>query len=99
MRNAKRGKLFIISAPSGSGKTTLCKKLLDDGAWGLIHSVSVTTRPPRPEEKDGRDYRFVSREFFERMAAKEKFLEYEENFGNLYGTRREFIEKSLKEGR
>jgi len=92
---APRGKLFIISAPSGSGKTTLCKKLLADN-MGLVHSVSATTRAPRPGEKDGVDYHFISRKIFETMAERGEFLEYEDNFGELYGTPRRLIKDSLK---
>ncbi len=92
------GKLFIISAPSGSGKTTLCKKLLEDDLE-LAHSISATTRPPRPGEKNGVDYHFISKGDFERMIEKGAFLEYEENFGNFYGTPRKFIADSLKEPR
>jgi guanylate kinase len=94
----KRAKLFIVSAPSGSGKTTLCNRLLNDGL-GLEDSVSVTTRPPRPGEKDGRDYIFVDDPSFRREIVKGSFLEYEDNFGYLYGTPRAFIERSLRKGR
>ena len=91
------GKLFVISAPSGSGKTTLSKRLLADDL-GLVHSVSMTTRAPRPGEKDGVDYYFVSRKKFETMISNGGFLEYEENFGNLYGTPRGKIEDLLNKG-
>src|SRR3989338_1190736 len=92
------GRLFIISAPSGSGKTTLCKRLLEDNL-GLVPSISATTRSPRPGETDGIDYHFITKGDFERMAAGKEFLEYEENFGNLYGTPKRFIEDSLEKGR
>lgn len=99
MVNARpRGRLFIISAPSGSGKTTLCKKLLEDDLE-LAHSISATTRPSRPGEKDGVDYHFISKSDFERMIEEGAFLEYEENFGNFYGTPRKFITDSLKESK
>lgn len=98
MIGKKRAKLFIVSAPSGSGKTTLCNRLLNDGL-GLEDSVSVTTRPPRPGEKDGRDYIFVDDPSFRREIAKGSFLEYEDNFGYFYGTPRAFIERSLRKGR
>lgn len=91
------GRLFVISAPSGSGKTTLCNKLLSDNL-GLANSVSMTTRPPRPGEAEGADYHFVSRKKFKRMIAAGEFLEYEENFGHLYGTPRKFIEDHLSSG-
>lgn len=94
----KRARLFVISAPSGSGKTTLCKKLLGD-KLGLGHSVSVTTRPPRKGEKPGADYRFVSKKIFEELIKKREFLEYEENFGYLYGTPGKAIEKNIRKGK
>ena len=94
---AKKGRLFIISAPSGCGKTTLCKRLLEDDP-GLVHSVSMTTRPPRKGERAGIDYRFVSKKSFEKMIANGEFLEYEENFGHLYGTPKRFIHDRLKQG-
>lgn len=92
------GKLFIISAPSGSGKTTLCKKLLED-VEGLSHSVSVTTRRPRKGERHGRDYHFVTTKDFQKLIMDKKFLEYEENFGNHYGTLKSAVKKDLSEGK
>jgi guanylate kinase len=88
-------KLFVISAPSGSGKTTLCKRLLDD-KLGLANSISMTTRPPRPGEKNGEDYHFVSEELFKKTIEENGFLEYEENFGSFYGTPKKFVEDNLK---
>jgi len=92
-----KAKLFIISAPSGSGKTTLCRKLLASGL-GIADSVSMTTRSPRPGEKNGDDYIFVTDARFRREIKKGGFLEYEENFGHLYGTPRAFIEKNIRQG-
>jgi guanylate kinase len=92
------GKLFIVSAPSGSGKTTLCNKLLGD-YLGLANSVSMTTRRPRPDEVEGIDYHFVSRKKFQKMIGAGEFLEYEENFGELYGTPEKFIANNLKSGK
>lgn len=92
------GKLFVISAPSGCGKTTLCKKLFKD-KLGLEHSVSVTTRPPRDNEKNGIDYIFVSENAFRDMIKRGEFLEYEDNFGYFYGTPKKRIEAGLKKGR
>jgi guanylate kinase len=93
-----KGKLFIISAPSGCGKTTLAKRLLEDDL-GLEHSVSVTTRPPRPGEIDGVDYSFVSHKTFDKMVSGGEFLEHEDNFGKFYGTPKNGVEKILKKGR
>jgi len=75
----------VISAPSGSGKSTLVKGLLDR-VPGLVFSVSHTTRPRRPGEKEGREYFFVSRAQFERMIAAKGFVEWADVFGNYYGT-------------
>ncbi len=91
-----KGKLFVISARSGSGKTTLCKRLLEDNL-GLAHSISMTTRLPRPGEKGSVDYYFVSRRYFCQMIKKRAFLEYEDNFGYFYGTPKRFIKDKLKE--
>ena len=99
MRTARtKGKLFVISAPSGCGKTTICKRLIND-KLGLVHSVSMTTRPPRRDERDGVDYLFVSGEYFEEMIRRREFLEYEENFGHLYGTPKRFIQDNLRKGK
>jgi guanylate kinase len=92
------GKIIIISAPSGCGKTTLCNRLLTD-SLDLANSVSMTTRPPRPGEKNGIDYRFVSEKRFSEIVRKRGFLEHEENFGYFYGTPRAFVEKRLKKGK
>jgi guanylate kinase len=84
--DARRGLLFIISAPSGAGKTTLAEQLVATTAC-LALSRSYTSRAPRAGETDGVDYNFVSRERFERMVAAGEFLESADVFGNLYGTR------------
>ena len=90
--------VFIISAPSGSGKTTLVSRLLAR-LPGLMFSVSYTTRPPRGDEVDGHSYRFVSREDFEAMIARNEFLEWAEVFGNYYGTHRGILEEAQAQGR
>lgn len=81
----RKGILYVISAPSGAGKSTLCRELLDIFPE-LRHSVSFTTRKPRPGEVDGKDYFFVNREDFLRMVAADGFAEWAEVHGNLYGT-------------
>ena len=86
------GKLFIVSAPSGTGKTTLLKRLMAR-LPGLSFSVSHTTRPPRPSEKNGVDYHFVSKKEFLTMIDQGLFLEHAEVHGNLYGTSRMAIEQ------
>lgn len=82
------GPLIIVSGPSGSGKSSLLRRLLTDAPWPLRHSVSVTTRPPRPGEREGVHYYFWDRETFERELKAGAFLEWAEVFGkkNYYGT-------------
>ncbi len=97
----QRGELYILSAPSGAGKTTLIHALLasDLGEQGqVVFSVSHTTRAPRRAERDGVDYHFVDRAEFERMKAGDRFLEWAEVHGNLYGTSRAEVEPRLAAG-
>ena len=95
---SRRGTLFVVSAPSGAGKTTLCREIrlrLPD----LAYSVSVTTRPPRPGEIDGADFRFVGAPEFRAMLARGEFAEWATVHGNLYGTRARALEDALATGR
>lgn len=78
-------KVFVVSGPSGAGKTSLCAEVLRRLPW-LRLSVSHTTRPPRPGERDGKDYYFVNRSAFERMVEQGLFLEWAEVHGYLYGS-------------
>jgi len=89
--------VFIISAPSGSGKSTLVDRLLAT-VPRLQFSVSYTTRAPRGVEKDGSHYRFVTREEFEKMLARDEFLESAQVFGNYYGTHRGVLEQARANG-
>jgi len=89
--------VFIVSAPSGSGKTTLCNRLLET-VPELYFSVSYTTRPPRTNERQGREYCFVSRQQFERMIAADEFLEHANVYGNYYGTARRALEEARRRG-
>jgi guanylate kinase len=91
------GLIFIISAPSGTGKTTLVKEMIQQ-LPGLRFSVSFTTRLPRPDEKEGEDYHFVSHAAFQRMVDKNEFLEWAEVLGNRYGTPRPDLKKMELEG-
>jgi len=91
------GILYIISAPSGAGKTTLCRELLDIFPE-LRHSVSFTTRKARAGEVEGKDYFFVDREKFLRMAENGEFAEWAEVHGNLYGTSLKTLEESREDG-
>jgi guanylate kinase len=79
------GLVFIISAPSGAGKTTLVKKVMEQ-LPGLQFSISYTTRSPRVNEKNGKDYHFVSSTTFQQMVERGEFLESAEVLGNFYGT-------------
>jgi guanylate kinase len=90
--------VYIISAPSGSGKSTLVARLLDS-VPGLMFSVSYTTRQPRGAEIDGEGYRFVTREEFEAMLARDEFLEWAQVFGNYYGTHRCILEEARSQGK
>ena len=94
----RRGLLFVMSSPSGAGKTTLSKRLLA-ADHDIALSVSVTTRPPRSGEVDGKDYTFISKSRFEEMVARKELLEWAQVFGNLYGTPKTPVEKALQEGR
>lgn len=94
----RRGLLLVMSSPSGAGKTTLSRALLASDHH-IRMSVSVTTRPPRPGELDGKDYFFISKERFFEMRDKDELLEWAEVFGNLYGTPRLPVEDALAKGR
>jgi guanylate kinase len=85
------GNLIIVSAPSGAGKTTLVEKMLARLS-GVRPSVSMTARPPRPGEEDGRHYHFVTAAKFHEMIERGEFLEWAEVHGNLYGTSRKVVE-------
>ena len=93
----RRGILFIISAPSGTGKTTLCKQLTAN-LPGLWHSISYTTRTPRPGEAHGRDYYFIGEETFREMIARNEFVEWAQVYGHLYGTPRKSLTERIDEG-
>ncbi len=93
-----RGRLIVVSGPSGAGKSTLIQASLK-AVPELAYSVSATTRNPRPGEKDGVDYIFLSREEFDRWIDEGRFLEWAEYSGNLYGTPEQKVEELLKDGR
>lgn len=95
---ARRGVCLVISAPSGAGKSTIANALRA-GDSSLVHSVSVTTRSPRPGEKEGVHYHFRSMEQFREMAAQGELLEWAEVFGRGYGTPRAPVEAALASGR
>jgi guanylate kinase len=91
------GRLYVITAPSGAGKTSLVKALMEREAK-LRFSVSFTTRKPRANEIDGRDYHFISREEFERMIARGDFLEHAQVYDHAYGTGLRSVEEAMRAG-
>jgi guanylate kinase len=93
----RRGILFIISAPSGTGKTTLCKQLATN-LPGLWHSISYTTRKPRPSEEHGREYYFIGEQAFREMIARNEFVEWAHVYGHLYGTPRKSLTEKIDQG-
>lgn len=95
---ARRGRVFVIAAPSGAGKTSLLRALMAREPR-LEFSVSYTTRRPRPNEVEGRDYYFVSPARFEQMIAAGGFVEHAQVFDNHYGTAKATVEAALAGGR
>jgi guanylate kinase len=94
----RRGLLLVMSSPSGAGKTTLSRRLLAADPM-ITMSVSVTTRPPRPGEVNGKDYHFITQEEFARLRDRGDLLEYAEVFGNFYGTPKRPVTEALQAGR
>ena len=94
----KKGMMFVLSSPSGAGKTTLTKKLAEHNTNFLI-SISYTTRKPRPNEINGKDYYFVSRQEFDDLVRKNNFFEYANIFDNCYGTLKKPVLELLSHGK
>ena len=97
MPSFKKGGMFILSSPSGAGKTTLVKKISKNRNFSV--SISHTTRPPRPNEKNGKDYYFVSKNNFKKLIKKGEFLEHARVFDNYYGSSKNLVIKKLREGK
>ncbi len=97
MKRNKKGLIFVVSGPSGCGKTTLGKKLTRNFP-DVVLSVSVTTRPRRKGEKNGREYIFVDEKKFVYLKKRNQFLEWAKVFGNFYGTLRQAVRKSINRG-
>ncbi len=97
MTQEKEALIIVVSAPSGSGKTTLVNRLLAE-IPGIKQTVSFTTREPRKGEIRGEDYVFISSEDFKKRIENEEFLEWEENFGNYYGTSSVQVREMLDAG-
>jgi guanylate kinase len=91
------GLLMVVSAPSGAGKTSICREILRQFP-NVRFSVSCTTRSPRPGEVDGKDYEFISREEFRERLDRGEFIEWVENFGELYGTSKKTMDAFLDQG-
>ncbi len=99
MHNINRsGFPIILSAPSGTGKTSLCRKVVEKRPE-IIYSISITSRPPRSNEKDGQDYRFVSVTEFERMLHNDELAEWAMVHDNYYGTPYNELTGYLAKGR
>ena len=98
MAKEKRGMMFVLSSPSGAGKTTLTKKIAENNKNFTI-SISHTTRKPRSNEINGRDYKFVSAQEFNTLAKENNFFEYANIFGNYYGTLKKPVLELLSLGR
>ena len=94
----RRGIMLVLSSPSGAGKTTIANHLLELEPH-LVPSISVTTRPPRPGEQEGRDYAFVSSGQFDNLVEKGDLLEHAEVFGHSYGTPKKQVLDTLNAGK
>jgi len=97
MSSFKKGGMFIFSSPSGAGKTTLVKKISKNKNFSV--SISHTTRQPRPNEKNGNDYYFVSKNQFKKLIQKNEFLEHAKVFDNYYGSSKKLVVQKLKKGK
>lgn len=93
----EKGRLFVISGPSGAGKSTVVFKAIE-GRDDVCFSTSVTTRKPRPNEVDGREYFFVDLDRFKEMVENDELLEHATYVANSYGTPRKFVEDKLDSG-
>src|SRR5690349_7059101 len=89
--------LIILSSPSGGGKSSICRTLLDSDPR-LGYSVSVTSRPRRRDEVDGRDYHFVTEEQFHELIQQDAFYEWAKVDGNFYGTKKDLVDAKLASG-
>jgi len=97
MSSSKDGTMIVLSSPSGAGKTTLVHKI--SKLKNFIISISHTTRLPRINEKNGKDYFFVNRLKFKKLIKNKEFLEHARVFNNNYGTSKNFVDQNLKKGK
>ena len=98
MTSNKKGMMIVLSSPSGAGKTTLARKLKKNNSDFNI-SISYTTRKPRPNETDGKDYHFITKEEFKKLIESQSFYEHATIFENYYGTLREPVINLLDRGK
>ena len=94
----KKGMMFVLSSPSGAGKTTLTRKIAENNSDFII-SISHTTRKPRPNEINGKDYHFVTTEKFNSLIKENNFFEYANIFDNYYGTHKKTVLELLSKGK
>ena len=100
MMERNKGKIIIVSAPSGTGKSSIISKIIDNPELALGFSVSATSRSPRGEERDGREYYFLTPDEFSRRIEAGEFVEWEEVYkGTCYGTLLSEVERVTGEGR
>ena len=97
MSSFKKGGMIVLSSPSGAGKTTLVKKI--SKYKNFVVSISHTTRTPRPSEKNGKDYFFISKNNFKKLIKKGEFLEHAKVFQNYYGSSKKLVIEKLKKGK
>ena len=97
MSSFKKGGIFIFSSPSGAGKTTLVKKICKNRNYSI--SISHTTRSPRPNEKNGKDYFFISKNNFKKLIKKGEFLEHAKVFDNYYGSSKKLVNEKINKGK
>jgi guanylate kinase len=98
MSKEKKGMMFVLSSPSGAGKTTLTKKIAENNKNFTI-SISYTTRKPRPNEVNGKDYQFIEVQEFNTLVKENNFFEYANIFDNYYGTLKKPVLELLSQGR
>jgi len=97
MSSFKKGGIFILSSPSGAGKTTLVKKISKNRNFSI--SISHTTRSPRPNEKNGKDYFFISKNNFKKLIKEGEFLEHAKVFDNYYGSSKKLVNEKINKGK